>query len=168
MRHRLAGVVGQQVLLRDIGHVGGLRVLGQQVIEGLVAARADFLGNRGQPLLGVGEHRIDIEDHAPERIEAVLHHLSDGELGFTHGRTAGSGLGSLVGDVHGTNCACERGGNQRMPPGQFYIALQQSGLGFRSSERKKATIPAARVDVGTPPVDSASLVLQGIWRWPMV
>ena len=47
---RLAAVVGHQVLLRDIGDVGVLVVLGQQMVERLVLARADFLGNGIPPL----------------------------------------------------------------------------------------------------------------------
>src|SRR6185437_12970755 len=39
MAYGLAGLVSQQVLLGDVGHVGGLRVLGKQVVERLVAAR---------------------------------------------------------------------------------------------------------------------------------
>jgi hypothetical protein len=56
VRHRLAGLVGQQVLFRDVGDIGRLRVLGQQVIKRLVAARADIFGNRGQPLLGIRKY----------------------------------------------------------------------------------------------------------------
>ena len=36
MAHRLAGLVGQKVLLRDIGDVFGLGILGEQMIERLV------------------------------------------------------------------------------------------------------------------------------------
>src|SRR5260370_28515160 len=43
-RHALA--VGEQVLLGDIGGVGGLGVPRQQVVEGLVLPRTDFGGNR--------------------------------------------------------------------------------------------------------------------------
>ena len=43
MGDRLSGHVGQQVLFRNVGHIGGLRILGQQVVEWLVAARPDFL-----------------------------------------------------------------------------------------------------------------------------
>src|SRR5262245_41435555 len=39
---RLAGLVGQQVLLRDVGDIGGAVVLGQQVIERLVLVGPDL------------------------------------------------------------------------------------------------------------------------------
>ncbi len=81
MAHRLAGVVGQEVLLGDIGDQGGLLVLGQQVIEGLVLGRAHVLGDRQPPLFGVGEFRVHVENHAAEREEPVAHHLSNRELG---------------------------------------------------------------------------------------
>ena len=75
MPQRLAGLVGQQVLLGDVGDVFGLRVLREQVIEGLLLVRADLLGNRQPPFLGVVELGIDVEDDAAERVEAVAHDL---------------------------------------------------------------------------------------------
>src|SRR4051812_10223017 len=53
MPDRLAGIVGQKVLLRNIGDVFGLRVLGEQVIERLVLVRANVLRDRKPPFLGV-------------------------------------------------------------------------------------------------------------------
>ena len=55
MLDRVAGVVADQVLLRDVGDVVGVRALGQQVVEGLVLARPDVLRDRLVPLLGVAE-----------------------------------------------------------------------------------------------------------------
>ena len=57
MAQRLAGLVRQQVLLRDVGDVFGLRVFREQVIVGLVLVRADVLGDREPPLFGVVELR---------------------------------------------------------------------------------------------------------------
>ena len=56
------------------------RVLGEQVIVGLVLVRAHLLGDRQPPFLGVVELGIDVEDDAAERIEAVAHDLADREL----------------------------------------------------------------------------------------
>jgi len=81
MPDRLAGIVGQEVLLRDIGHVFGFRILRQQVVERLVLVRPDVLGDRKPPFLGVVEFRIDIEDHAPERKNPVANDLSDLKFG---------------------------------------------------------------------------------------
>ena len=51
MVDRLAAVVGQQILLADIGDVGAFLILGEQVIEGLVLGRAQLLGDRLIPFL---------------------------------------------------------------------------------------------------------------------
>jgi gamma-glutamyltranspeptidase / glutathione hydrolase len=86
MRHRLARIVRQQVLLGHIGHVVALVVLGQQVIERLVLRGAAVLGNGVIPLLGVGKLRIHIENHAAKRVLAVPHDLAQVILGtsFQH------------------------------------------------------------------------------------
>ena len=81
---RLARLVGQQVLLGDVGDVLGVGVLREQVIVGLVLVRADILRDRQPPLLGVVELRIDVEDHAAERVEPVAHHLSDRKFRLSH------------------------------------------------------------------------------------
>ena len=86
---RLPGLVRQQVLLRDIGDIGGAVVLGQQVIERLVLVRPDLLRDRGQPFLGVVEHRVDVIDHAAERIDPVAHHVADLELRHAGGLRLG-------------------------------------------------------------------------------
>src|SRR6478609_3780391 len=62
MIDRLVAIVGKQILLADIGDVAALAVLGEQVIERLVLARAQIDGDRLIPFVAVGEHRIDIED----------------------------------------------------------------------------------------------------------
>ena len=67
MPHRLTRGIEQQILLRHIGDVFRLRVFREQVIEGLVLARPDFLGDRQPPFLGVVEFRVDVENHAAER-----------------------------------------------------------------------------------------------------
>ena len=81
MPQRLIGCIGHQILLGHIGDVFGLRVLGEQMIERLVLVRPDLLRNRAIPFLGIGEGRIDVDDHAAKRIDAVADHLADLELG---------------------------------------------------------------------------------------
>jgi invasion protein IalB len=81
---RLAGSVGQQVLLGDVGDVLRFLVLREQVIEGLVLVRPDLGRDRLPPFLGVVEHRVNVENHTAEREQAVLHHLTDIELGVAH------------------------------------------------------------------------------------
>ena len=78
--HRFAGKVRQQVLLRDIGNVVAGLVLGEEMVERLILAGPQFLRDRKPPLLGVGENRIDVEDHPPERVDAMLDDLADREF----------------------------------------------------------------------------------------
>jgi hypothetical protein len=49
--HRPALIVGQEVLLAHISDVAAFRILGEEVVEGLVLARADLLGDRLVPFL---------------------------------------------------------------------------------------------------------------------
>src|SRR5262249_22709032 len=71
------------------------------MIERLIAARPNLLRYGGQPFLGIGENRIDVEDHPPERIDPVLDHLSDGELRLAHRRLDQTGPGDWVIEFHG-------------------------------------------------------------------
>src|SRR5581483_7935572 len=73
----LARGIRQQVLLGDISDVLALGILREQMIERLVLARPNFLGDRQPPLLSVVEFGIDVENHAPERIDPVLDDLPD-------------------------------------------------------------------------------------------
>ena len=81
MSYWLLAFVGEQVLFGNIGHIGRLSVLGQQVIERLVLVWANLFGDR-QPIgFGVGKNRIDVENHSPEGENPVFDHLTDGEFG---------------------------------------------------------------------------------------
>ena len=71
----LTRVIGQKVLLRDIGDVLGFRVLGEEVVEGLVLAGPNLLRDRQPPFLGVVEFRVDVEDQPPELEDPVLEPL---------------------------------------------------------------------------------------------
>src|SRR3546814_2386141 len=57
MADRPVGGVLHQVLLRDVGHVVALRILGEQVVERLVAAWPHGLGDGPVPFLGRSEER---------------------------------------------------------------------------------------------------------------
>ena len=78
--------VMNQVLLADIRDIGRFGVLGEQVVERLILAGSDALGNRLIPFLGIGEDRIDIEDDAAEIEHPVPHHISNRELRMGNGR----------------------------------------------------------------------------------
>jgi len=95
--NRLARSVGQQILFGDIGGVGAALVLGQQVVEGLVLAGADFFGDRQPPFLGVRERRVDVEDHTPERQNPVADHLADHEFGESSIHDRHNDTGPLTG-----------------------------------------------------------------------
>ena len=79
-----ARLVRQKVLLGDVGDVFGLVVFGEQVVEGLVLARADTDGDRLVPFLGIVEFRIDVEDHAAKRKQPVADDLADEIAGGLH------------------------------------------------------------------------------------
>jgi hypothetical protein len=73
---RLPGCVRDEVLLRNIGYVFSFLVFGEQVVERLILAGPDFLGNGLVPLLGIVKFGIDVEDHPAKWKEAVPYHLS--------------------------------------------------------------------------------------------
>src|SRR6185295_6878375 len=81
---RLVRRIRQQILFRDVSDVFGFQIFGEQVIKRLILVGTYVGGDRLQPFLGVVEHRIDIENDAAERMHAVLHHLTNLELGFSH------------------------------------------------------------------------------------
>src|SRR5262245_37102632 len=78
------GRIEKKILFGHIGDVFSLRIFCEQMIEGLVLARTDLRRDCLPPLLGIAENRIDIEDHAPERIDAVFHHITDLKLGVSY------------------------------------------------------------------------------------
>ena len=61
MAHGLSGLVGEEILLRDVGHILGVIVLGKQVIEGLILARTNVFGDGLPPFFGIVENRVDVE-----------------------------------------------------------------------------------------------------------
>ncbi len=56
--HRLARGVGHEVLLGHVGHVGALLVLGEEVVEGLVAAGAAVLGEAPHGVISVSDQAV--------------------------------------------------------------------------------------------------------------
>jgi hypothetical protein len=62
MVHRAGFAVFQQVLLADIGDIGPILILGEEVVIGLLAPGAQILGDRFVPFLAVGEDGVDVED----------------------------------------------------------------------------------------------------------
>ena len=87
MVDRLVAVVADQILLADVSDVGGFGILGEQVVKGLVLARAQAFRNGLISFLAVGELGIDVEDHATEIEDPVANHIADGEVGKRHVET---------------------------------------------------------------------------------
>ena len=79
MVDRVFAVVEHQVLLAHIGDVAALRILGEQMVKGLVLGRAQRLRDRLVPFFAIGEFGIDIEHHSAEVEEAVADHVADRE-----------------------------------------------------------------------------------------
>jgi hypothetical protein len=86
MMDRLTLDVGEQILLADISDVGGFRILGEEVVEGLVLGRPNILGDRLVPFLAIGEDRVDVENHAAKIEKTVPNQLADRKLGVCDGR----------------------------------------------------------------------------------
>ena len=68
-------LVGEQILLADVGDVARLGIFGEQMIEWLVLGRAQILGDRFVPFFAVGEFGIDTALSAP-----FQRGLPDGQL----------------------------------------------------------------------------------------
>ncbi|MCY1310769.1 hypothetical protein D9M70_609950 [compost metagenome] len=81
--HRPVAVVELQVLLGNVGDILAVVVFGEQMVEGLILARADLLRNGVPPFFGVGVFRIDVENDASERENPMANHLSDLEFGVS-------------------------------------------------------------------------------------
>lgn len=100
---RFVAVVGQQILLADIGDIARFGVLGEQMVEGLVLGRANLFGNRVIPFVAISEDGVDVEDHAANIEHAVPHDVTDREPGARDdGRfhIQARGEGRHVGKVH--------------------------------------------------------------------
>src|SRR4030095_1099577 len=81
MVDRLTFFIGNQVLLADIRDIARLRILGEQVIEGLVLVGAHRFGNGLIPFVAVGKLRIDVENHPAKIQQAVAYHFANAVAG---------------------------------------------------------------------------------------
>ncbi len=79
MIHWTAVAVGDQVLLADVGDVARVLVLGEQMVERLIAVRTDFFRDRIVPFLAIGEDRVDIKNHSAEVEQTVANHVTNTE-----------------------------------------------------------------------------------------
>src|SRR5262245_53993786 len=81
-------LVRHQILLRNVGNILSLCVLGEQVIERLIFPWSHLRGYRLIPFLRIGEFRVDVEHDSSKRKQAMSHHLADLKTGMTKPRTA--------------------------------------------------------------------------------
>ena len=93
MIERLVGAVELEITLAHIGDVARFRILREEVVEGLILARPHLGGDRLIPLVTVGEHRIDIEDHTAKGEQPMANDIADGETRVQDRRHARGGGG---------------------------------------------------------------------------
>ncbi len=70
-------MIGEQILLADIGDVGTVLIFRQQMIERLLPPWADIFRDRLIPLFAVGKNRVDIKDYAAKIERSVSHDFAD-------------------------------------------------------------------------------------------
>lgn len=68
---RIATAVGNKVPLTYIGHVARLLILGEEMVEWLIARWAQIFGNRLIPFLTICKDRVDIENDTAKVEEPV-------------------------------------------------------------------------------------------------
>lgn len=69
---RLFGVVHHQILLADISDISAVGIFGEQMVKGLVLARANIGGDRRIPFLAIGKDRVDIKNHPAKMLASAL------------------------------------------------------------------------------------------------
>ena len=97
MTNRAVLAVRHQILLAHIGGVVTVRVFRQQMIEWLVLVRTHLWRDRLIPFIGIVEFGIDVDDHAPDRIEAMTNDFADTEFGLSvlhEGKSGAAGDGN--------------------------------------------------------------------------
>ena len=91
------GSVFLEILFRDVGEVAGFVIFSEQMVKGLVLARADMLGDCLVPFLGIIEFRIHIVYHSAEGEEAMFDDLANVEFRLQYAAHAGeNGCTSLA------------------------------------------------------------------------
>lgn len=81
MIDRAMFAIRKQVLLADIGNIAAVRILGKEMVKGLILARADMFRDRFIPFVAVSKYRIDIENHAAKIEYPVSDNVTYGKIG---------------------------------------------------------------------------------------
>src|SRR5262249_34191698 len=96
--------------------------------------------DRGQPFLGVVEHRVDIEHHAPERIDPVAHHIADPELRHSVQLRLGHPVtGVIAGGYLARSSGLDQADGAAMVPPTSRGPSMTARLRFASTDRYIAT-----------------------------
>lgn len=76
MIHRFAGVIGNEVLFRHIGHIIALVIFSQKMVERLVFDRPTFLGDGIVPFICICKFGIHVKNHPSKGMFLVADDLS--------------------------------------------------------------------------------------------
>ncbi len=80
--------IRQQVLLTHIRDIARFRILGEQMVKGLIPPRPNIFWDRGIPFFAIGKNRINIK-HNPSKIkDSVTNDLPHAKAGAGDGRRA--------------------------------------------------------------------------------
>jgi len=71
--------ITSQVLLADVRNVTAFIVLGQKVVERLIARGAYVCGDRFIPFFAIGEDRVDVENDTPKIEQFMPYDISYSE-----------------------------------------------------------------------------------------
>lgn len=77
----ITGPVCDQIALADIGEVALILILREEMIEWLIARRANILGNGFIPFFAIGKDRVDIEDDSSKIEHAVPDNVANTKAG---------------------------------------------------------------------------------------
>ena len=80
----LTRLIRQEILFRHIRHIGGLIILGQEVIVGLVLGWPKLFGNREPPFVRIIERGIDIKDDSAKWMNPVAYDFPDSKASLPH------------------------------------------------------------------------------------
>ena len=80
----LARLIRHEILLRHIRHIGGLIILGQEVIVGLVLGWPKLFGNREPPFVRIIERGIDIKDDSAKWMNSMANDFPDTKASLSH------------------------------------------------------------------------------------
>jgi hypothetical protein len=76
MPQRRATRVGHEILLGDIGDVFAFRILGEEMVKRLIAARSYVLWNGLIPLFRIVKFRINVKNYTSKGKYPVANHLA--------------------------------------------------------------------------------------------